>query len=110
MAGQLRDGRIEWMGAVANRLPMMIVGRHHRRPRRGHRQAGEIGVTAATQMVEGLVGEEQLAAAGVAVMELGGYIMEQLERAAADPQDDLLGDLARACASGVIDQIRRHCP
>jgi cytochrome P450 len=57
----------------------------------------------ATQMVEGLVSRDQLAAAGVAVMELGGYIDEQLGRAAADPQDDLLGDLVTACAAGVIE-------
>jgi cytochrome P450 len=36
-------------------------------------------------------------------MELGGYIDEQLGRAAADPQDDLLGDLVAACAAGVIE-------
>jgi cytochrome P450 len=58
----------------------------------------------ATQMVEGLVGQEQLTAAGVAVMELGGYINEQLDRAAADPHDDLLGDLVAAYTAGVIDQ------
>jgi cytochrome P450 family 144 len=99
----LRDGRIEWMSAMANRLPMMIVGRI-------------IGVAdedtdklvrwgyGATQMVEGLVGDEQLADAGVAVMELGGYITEQLDRAAAVPSDDLLGDLVEACASGIIDR------
>jgi cytochrome P450 len=98
-----RDGRIEWMSAVANRLPMMIVGRIIGVPDEDTDKLVRWGY-AATQMVEGLVGEEQLANAGVAVMELGGYIMEQLVRAASDPQDDLLGDLAKACESGEIDQ------
>ena len=99
-----RDGRIEWMGAIANRLPMMIVGRIIGVPDEDTDKLVRWGY-GATQMVEGLVGDEQLAAAGVAVMELGGYILEQLGRAIADPQDDLLGDLAKACEAGVIDQM-----
>lgn len=100
----VRGGRIEWMGAMANRLPMMIVGRI-------------IGVSdedidkivrwgyAATQFVEGLVTQEQLGDAGVAVMELSEYITAQFERATAEPQGDLVGDLATACASGELDPI-----
>jgi cytochrome P450 len=53
-------------------------------------------------VVEGLVTEKQLEAAGVAVMELSGYIIEQFQRAAANPQDNLLGDLATACATGEL--------
>jgi cytochrome P450 len=100
----LRDGRIEWMGAMSNRLPMMIVGRIIGVPDEDTDKLVRWGY-GATQMVEGLVGDEQLAAAGVAVMELGGYILERLGRATADPQDDLLGDLAKACDAGVIDQM-----
>ena len=44
-------------------------------------------------------------AAGVSVMELGGYITEQFQKAVADPQDNLLGDLATACATGVLDDV-----
>ncbi|MGV0602649.1 cytochrome P450, partial [Mycolicibacterium pulveris] len=40
---------------------------------------------------------------GVAVGELAGYIIDQFQRAASDPQDNLLGDLAAACASGDLD-------
>lgn len=101
---KLQNGRIEWMSAMANRLPMMIVGRISGVPEADTEQLVRWGYSA-TQIVEGLVGEEELAAAGVSVVELGGYIMEHLERAVADPKDDLLGDLARACASGVIDQM-----
>ena len=42
---KLRDGRVEWMTAMANRLPMMVVGRPpDRRTRRRHRPACEVGV------------------------------------------------------------------
>lgn len=58
---------------------------------------------AATQLLDGLVSAEQLEAAGVAAMELGGYIAEHFGRAAADPRDNLLGDLAARCASGELD-------
>ena len=36
-------------------------------------------------------------------MELSGYIAEQFQQAAAAPQDNLLGDLATACATGDLD-------
>jgi cytochrome P450 len=98
----LRGGRIEWMDAMANRLPMMVVAELIGVPCTDTAQLVKWGY-AATQMVEGLVSEEQLAAAGVAVMELSGYINEQFDRAAADPQDNLLGELATACASGEVD-------
>jgi cytochrome P450 family 144 len=57
---------------------------------------------AATQMVEGLVGKDELAAAGIAVMELAVYINEHFQKAAADPRDNLLGDLATARAAGEL--------
>jgi cytochrome P450 len=100
----LRDGRIEWMDAVANRLPMMVVAELIGVPAADTAQLMKWGY-AATQTVEGLVSEEQLTAAGIAVMELSGYINEQFNLAAADPQDNLLGELAVACASGEVDTL-----
>ena len=38
-------------------------------------------------------------------MELGGYVLERLKKAATNPADNLLGDLASRCASGELDQI-----
>ena len=38
-------------------------------------------------------------------MELGGYITDHFARAAANPQDNLLGDLAAACAAGELDDV-----
>ncbi|QUR67550.1 cytochrome P450 [Mycobacterium spongiae] len=100
----LELGRIEWMGAMANRLPMMVVAQLIGVPSADVDQLVKWGY-AATQLLEGLVDEDQLAAAGVAALELSGYITEQLGRAAADPQDNLLGELARACASGEVDAL-----
>lgn len=100
----IAGGRIEWMSAMANRLPMMIVGRLIGVPDADIDQLITWGYCA-TQVVEGLVTQEQLNAAGIAVMELGGYITEQFQRAAADPRDNLLGDLSVACATGELDNL-----
>lgn len=95
----IHDGRIEWMSAMANRLPMMVVGRIIGVPDEDIDKLVRWGYSA-TQVVEGLVSREQLADAGAAVMELAAYITDQFQRAAHDPQDNLLGDLATACAAG----------
>lgn len=100
----VHDGGVEWMAAMANRLPMMVVGRLIGVPDADVDQLVKWGY-ASTQLLEGLSDEDALAAAGVAVMELTGYINEQFERAAADPQDNLLGDLAKACAANELDGI-----
>ncbi|ETW26728.1 cytochrome P450 [Mycobacterium gastri 'Wayne'] len=103
-ADGLHEGRIEWMAALANRLPMMVVAQLIGAPDADVAQLVKWGY-AATQLLEGLVSHEQLAAAGVAVMELSGYISDQFSRAAAGPQDNLLGELAAACTSGEIDTL-----
>jgi cytochrome P450 len=103
----LHGGRIEWMGAMANRLPMMVVAQLVGLPDADTAQLVKWGY-AATQLLEGLVDQEQLAAAGVAVMELSGYITDQFRRAATDPQDNLIAELANACASGEVDIITAH--
>ncbi|ABK74294.1 cytochrome P450 [Mycolicibacterium smegmatis] len=100
----LHDGHIEWMSAVANRLPMMIVGRLIGVPDADVDKLVRWGYSA-TQVVEGLVGQDQLTQATVAVMELAGYITDQFRHAAQDPQDNLLGDLATACATGEMDEL-----
>ncbi|MGH3957591.1 cytochrome P450 [Mycobacterium sp.] len=100
----IHDGHIEWMSAVANRLPMMVVGRIIGVPGDDIDRLVRWGY-AATQVVEGLVNSEQLTAAGIAVMELGGYITEQFHQATADSCDNLLGDLATACAAGELADL-----
>jgi len=101
------DGTIEWMSAMANRLPMSIVGRLIGVPDDDIERLMRWGY-ASTQVVEGLVSQEDLAAAGVAAMELAGYINDQFKLAAADPHDNLLGDLATACASGELAITTAH--
>ena len=100
----LHDGRIEWMGALANRLPMMVVARLIGVPATDVDQLVR-WASASTQLLDGVVDEEQLAASGVAAVELGNYILDHFGRAAVDPRDDLLGALATACSAGVFDEI-----
>src|SRR6185437_4416791 len=48
---------------------------------------------------------DQLAAAGASVMEVLGYITDHFRRAGADPRDNLMGDLAVACAAGELNEM-----
>jgi len=100
----VHNGAIEWMSAMANRLPMMIVGRLIGLPDEDAEQLTRWGF-AATKVVEGLVGQDELDRAWVATMELAGYISEHFQRAAADPKDNLLGDLAIARAAGELGEM-----
>lgn len=100
----LQDGYIEWMGSVANRLPMMVVAELIGLPDADVAQLVQWGY-AATQLLEGLVDHDEIAAAGAAIIELGGYVSEQFGRALADPQDNLLGQLATACDLGELDSL-----
>lgn len=101
-AGHSGDG-IEWMGAMANRLPMMIVARIIGIPDDDVETLFRWG-SSATQLLEGLVDAGQMQAATAAVAELSGYISEQFSRAGSGDRDSLLADLAAACARGEIDQ------
>lgn len=92
------------MGAIANRLPMMIVGRIIGVPDSDIDKLMAWGYSA-THVVEGLVSPTQMQEAGAAVMELSGYITERFRQALADPRDNLLGDLSLACSTGVIDDM-----
>ncbi|MHA0287983.1 cytochrome P450 [Mycobacterium sp. C3-094] len=97
------DGdRVEWMSAVANRLPMMVVCRLIGVPDDDVDRLTAWGY-ASTQLLEGLVGPEELAAAGAAVGELSSYIASLLDRPA--PAGTLLADLVQACAAGDVDTV-----
>jgi cytochrome P450 len=99
----LRDGRIEWMSAMANRLPMMVVAQLLGLPHDDVDRLIRLGY-ATTTLLDGIVTPAQLEEAGVAAMELGGYVLEHFAAAADDPQPGLIGDLAARCASGELDQ------
>jgi len=96
------DSGIEWMGAIANRLPATIVARIIGIPDDDAEKLFRWGCSA-TQLVEGLVTAEHMEAAEAAVMELSVYISEQFQRAASATTESLLGDLSAACARGEID-------
>jgi cytochrome P450 family 144 len=100
----LRNGRIEWMSAIANRLPMMVVARLIGVPDEDVDRLIQWGY-ATTTLLDGVVSADQLRAAGVAAMELGGYVLEHFERAATNPAQNLLTDLAARCASGELDRL-----
>jgi cytochrome P450 len=100
----LRNGRIEWMSALANRLPMTVVARLIGVPGEDVDQLVRWACVS-TQLLDGLVDHNQLVASGVAAMELGSYIRDHFARAAADPQDNLLGALAIACSAAEFDEL-----
>jgi cytochrome P450 len=100
----VQSGSVEWMGAMANRLPMTIVTRLIGVPDLDADEVMRLGY-ASTKVVEGLADQDELAAAEVALMELAGYINEHFQRAATDPQDNLLGDLATARAAGELTDL-----
>src|SRR6201992_4128300 len=83
----LRAGRTEWMSAVANRLPMLVVARLIGVPEGDVDKLVEWGY-AGTQLLEGLVSADQLAAAAASVMAVGGCIPDNLPRAAPHPPDN----------------------
>ena len=98
------DGRIEWMDAVANRLPMMVVARLIGVPDDDADQLAHWGY-ASTQLLDGLMSADELAASMAAITDLSAYIVEQLRDAAEHPRDDLVSELAGACRTGVIDRF-----
>jgi cytochrome P450 family 144 len=94
--------RLEWMSTVADRLPMMVVAHLLGLP------AHDVGqlvrqAYASTQLLDGLVDDDQLRAAALAATELGGYLVDQFRRATSDPGDNLLGELAICCATEELD-------
>ncbi|MGH3678062.1 MAG: cytochrome P450 [Mycobacterium sp.] len=103
-ADGVHDGGIEWMSAMANKLPMMVVARLIGVPDSDVDKLTQWAY-ASTQMLDGVVSADQLESAGIAAVELSGYIFDHFQRAAADPRDNLLGDLATACASGEFDMV-----
>ena len=101
---ELVDGQIEWMSAVANRLPMMVVARLLGLPEEDVDRLIQLGY-ATTTLLDGVVSSAQLEAAGMAAMELAGYVMEHFAKAGESPQPGLIGDLAARYAAGELEQL-----
>lgn len=102
-ADNLRDGRIEWMSAVANRLPMTVVARLLGLPARDVDKLIRLGY-ATTTLLDGVVTPEQLQEAGIAAMELSGYVLEHFDGPGAETDAGLIADLAARYASGELPQ------
>lgn len=100
----LVDGQIEWMSAMANRLPMMVVARLLGLPEQDVDTLIRLGF-ATTTLLDGVVSPAQLEAAGKAAMELAGYVMEHFAKAGERPAPGLIGDLAARYASGELEQL-----
>lgn len=103
-AANLRDGRIEWLGAVANRLPMMVVAGLLGLPGEDVDRLIRLGY-ATTTLLDGIVTSEQLESAGRSAIELSGYVLEHFEKADTATESGLIADLAARCASGEIEQL-----
>lgn len=99
----LRDGRIEWMSAMANRLPMMVVARLLGLPDTDVDDLIRLGY-ATTTLLDGVVTAAQLEKAGAAAFELSSYVMEHFEKASANEESGLIADLAARHASGELEQ------
>jgi cytochrome P450 len=99
----MHDGQIEWMSAMANRLPMMVVAQLLGLPADDVDKLIRLGY-ATTTLLDGIVTQAQLDAAGIAAMELAGYVLEHFENAARNPQPGLISDLAARCRSGELGQ------
>jgi cytochrome P450 family 144 len=58
---------------------------------------------ASTTLLDGIVTPDQLEAAGVAAIELSGYVLKHFAEASAGNDDGLIADLAARCASGELE-------
>lgn len=101
---EVRDTPVEWMDSIANRLPMMVVCELIGVPHEDSDQLAAWGY-GATQLLEGLVSEAQLAESGVAAMQLAAYVAERLALEAGGSHDSLMGGLAASCAAGELDEL-----
>jgi cytochrome P450 len=99
----LRDGHIEWMSAIANRLPMMVVARLLGLPDDDVDDLIRLGY-ASTTLLDGIVAAEQLQAAGMAAFELSSYVVKHFEKSSESDEYGLIPDLAARCASGELEQ------
>lgn len=99
-----RGEPVDWMAAVANRLPMMVVCDLMGVPAEDADRIAALAY-ASTQILDGRLDDQTLTAAGTAALELAGYIADRLAQPADASRDNLLGDLAYACATGQLEML-----
>ncbi|MBJ8337864.1 cytochrome P450 [Antrihabitans sp. YC3-6] len=98
----LTGDRIEWMAAIADRLPMTMVDLLLGLPGEDVPKLVEWGY-ASTELLGGVLDEGRFVAVVTAAAELADYLHAHFERACDEPGDDLVGDLARECSAGNLD-------
>ncbi len=98
----LRDGRIDWVAAVAQRLPMAVVAELLGFPTYDIDDLVRWSF-AATVLLDGVVSPAQLEAAAEAVGELSAYLSTAFDEAMGAPGENVMGDLARLVDQGEID-------
>lgn len=96
------DGRIEWVEAVADRLPLVMVAHLVGLPEEDVPQLISWSYDA-TEMLDGLLDSQRLTEVVGSAAALTGYLFEKFAQARQDPADDLMGDLARACGDGDLE-------
>lgn len=95
------NGRIEWMSAIGDRLPMTLVARLIGLPDGDVPQLVQWGY-GSTELLSGVFDLEHIGTAVETSTQLAGYLYTKFAEAQTNPGDDLLGDLARAVADGAI--------
>ncbi|TAM62958.1 cytochrome P450 [Mycobacterium sp.] len=100
----LRDGQIEWMSSIANRVPMMVVCKLLGLPDDDVDNLIRLGY-ATTTLLDGIVTPERLEQAGAAAMELSGYVLEYFEKSSVNGEYGLIADLAARYGSGELEQL-----
>lgn len=95
------DGRIEWMSAIGDRLPMTLVARLIGLPDDDVPQLVQWGY-GSTELLSGVFDLEHIGTAVETSAQLAGYLYAKFAEAQANPGDNLLGDLTRAVAQDTV--------
>jgi cytochrome P450 family 144 len=96
-------GRVEWMAAVGDRLPMTLVTRVIGLPADDVPELLDWAYQG-TDLLAGLRSLDQMVTLQAAADAHVRYLTEKYHAARAAPRDDLLGDLARAEADGRLQE------
>ncbi|MFG1783682.1 cytochrome P450 [Rhodococcus oryzae] len=95
----VRDDRIDYATDMADKLPLALIAHLVGLPDCDVPQLLTWAYDS-TELLGGVVTAERLGHLVTSSVELAGYLHTQFVRAKDDPKDDLMGVLARACATG----------
>lgn len=99
--GSLSDGRIDFMAAIGNVIPINIMTRLIGF-RDAHAQELFEAAVDSTSMLGSILTQGELEQHIVRTLEIEAWIAEQVKGAVDDPNDEILGAVARGIASGVF--------